>query len=233
MNLLASFELWQIILTLYFKPRPNAKPQTVIGNLKQTKLRRVFILLIISTTIVKGQISISSNSYNVDESSLYWTGTIAVSAINLTTTYFNIKKLKKYDKYRSNAIFGALFGCAQTVLGFANINANYNNAYIPTSINIGIGLTTLVTSIVRLSTKNPPKQDKLTMQFLYFQDKYKNNPILGLDIKYKFNKLPITRVWRQRADLQLINIFHIFTFGFGSNIRLSANRQARNRYKQI
>jgi hypothetical protein len=153
----------------------------------QTLLRLIIITLIASSSCLKGQVTSSGNIYNSDnDGSLYWTGTIAFSAINLTTTYFNIKKMHKQDKYKSNAIFGALSGAAQTALGISNINEKFNNAYIPTSINIGVGLTTLVTSIVRLATKNPPKENNISLNFIYLPDKKDNSSIVGLSFKKQF-----------------------------------------------
>lgn len=89
----------------------------------------------------------------------------------------------KHDKYRANAIFGAISGSAQAALGFAHVNAKYRNADIPTGIHIGVGLTTLVTSIVRLVTKNPPKENNVTLNFMYFQDRQSDSSILGRTLK--------------------------------------------------
>ncbi|MFN8114510.1 MAG: hypothetical protein U0W65_00235 [Bacteroidia bacterium] len=152
----------------------------------QTQLRHIIIVFLISSSCLKGQVTMPSNVYSDNDGSLYWTGTIAFSAINLTTTYFNIKKLHKHDKYRSNAIFGAISGCAQTALGFANLNAKYRNAYIPTSINIGVGLTTLVTSVVRLATKNPPKENNVSLNFIYLPDNQDKSSIVGLTFIKQF-----------------------------------------------
>ena len=146
----------------------------------------MIITFLISSSYLKGQVTLPSNVYSDNDGSLYWSGTIAFSAINVTTTYFNIKKLHKYDKYRSNAIFGAISGCAQTVLGFTNINKKYRNAYIPTSINIGVGLTTLVTSVVRLATKNPPKENNVTLNLIYIPNYHDNSSIVGLTFKKQF-----------------------------------------------
>ena len=152
----------------------------------QTQLRHIIIVFLISSSCLKGQVTMPSNVYSDNDGSLYWTGTIAFSAINLTTTYFNIKKLHKHDKYRSNAIFGAISDCAQTALGFANLNAKYRNAYIPTSINIGVGLTTLVTSVVRLATKNPPKENNVSLNFIYLPDNQDKSSIVGLTFIKQF-----------------------------------------------
>ena len=108
------------------------------------------------------------------------------SVVNLTTTYFNIKKIHKNDKYRSNAIFGALSGAAQTALGLANINAEYDNSHISTSINIGVGLTTLVTSVVRLATKNPPKEKNISLNFIYLPDIKDNSSLVGFSLRKQF-----------------------------------------------
>jgi len=149
-------------------------------------LRLIIITVFINSSFLKGQISVPNNTFSGNDGSLYWTGTIAFSAINLTTTYFNIKKLYKYDKYRSNAIFGAISGSAQTAVGFANVNAKYKNAFIPTSINIGVGLTTLVTSIVRLATKNPPKESNISLNLIYLPGHDNNSSIVGLTFKKQF-----------------------------------------------
>lgn len=152
----------------------------------QTIIRQIIITSFIGLTSLKGQVTFPSNIYSETEGSLYWAGTIAFSTINVTTTYYNIKKLHKNDKYRSNAIFGAISGCAQTALGFANVNAKYKNAFIPTSINIGVGLTTLITSVIRLSTKNPPKENNISLNVIYFPDNHTNNSVVGLTFKKQF-----------------------------------------------
>ena len=152
----------------------------------KTILRLIIITSIVSSSCLKGQVTTQSSVYSDNDGSLYWASTIAFSTINITTTYFNIKKMYKHDKYRSNAIFGLLSGAAQTAIGFANINAKYNNANIPTSINIGVGLTTLVTSIVRLATKNPPKENNISLNFIYLPEKKDNSSIVGLSFKKQF-----------------------------------------------
>lgn len=149
----------------------------------QTFVRLIIVTFFISSSNLKAQDNVLSES---GESALYWTGTIAFSAINVTTTYFNIKKLHKYDKYRSNAIFGALSGAAQTALGFAFLNAEFKNASIPSGINIGIGLTTFVTSVIRLATKNPPKENDVTFNFIYLPSNKDHSSVVGLVFKKQF-----------------------------------------------
>ena len=150
-------------------------------------LRQLIIIFFISTSCLKGQVSlysITNNSNN--DASFYQIGTMVFSVVNLTTTYFNIKKIHKNDKYRSNAIFGALSGAAQTALGLANINAEYDNSHISTSINIGVGLTTLVTSVVRLATKNPPKEKNISLNFIYLPDIKDNSSLVGFSLRKQF-----------------------------------------------
>jgi len=149
-------------------------------------VQTIYITLFLISFSLKGQVPLQGNINLDNNGSLYWAGTMAFSAINLTTTYFNIKKMHKYDKYRSNAIFGAISGAAQTAIGFASINTKYNNAYIPTSMNIGIGLTTLVTSVVRLATKNPPKDNSLSINFIYLQNSKDVPSMVGLLFKKQF-----------------------------------------------
>ncbi len=165
----------------------NASAEAVIGHFMRTTKRLIIIFLLIKSFNLKSQI-IGTSGYSLSDKdgSLYWGTTIIFSAINGTTTYFNIKKLHKYDKYRSNAIFGAITGGIQTALGFANIQATYRNAYIPTSVNIGIGLTTLVSSVVRLATKNPPKENNVAVNFLYLPCYDNNNSVVGLTLTKHF-----------------------------------------------
>lgn len=158
----------------------------VINDFMQTPSRHIIILFLISSTFLKGQLTTPSNVYPDNDGSLYWAGTITFSAINLTTTYFNVKKIHKHDKYRSNAIFGAISGAAQTAIGFANINEKFKNSNIPTSINIGVGLTTLVTSGIRLATKNPPKENNVSLNLIYLADYEDNYSIVGLSFKKQF-----------------------------------------------
>lgn len=151
-------------------------------------MRTVIIFLIVvicvNTISLKAQVEMTRNiSSTNDDGTLYWVGTAVFSAGNLTTSYFNIKKLNKEDKYRSNAIFGIISGCAQTALGVAFVNANYKNAYIPTGINIGVGLTTVATSILRLAKKNPSKQNSTSFNFMYLPNSSNNTAILGFTFK--------------------------------------------------
>lgn len=145
----------------------------------------IFILLLFYPLFLKGQ-DIGLTDFKDGNGNLYWGGTILFSAINGTTNYFNIKKLHKYDKYRSNAIFGAISGGAQTTFGFIGLNENNEKIVVPASINIGLGLTTLATSIIRLATKNPPKENGITMNMIYIPSRIKDDSILGLNLKIQF-----------------------------------------------
>lgn len=143
----------------------------------------------ICTLFCKGQSSFfQGGGYGgtTNDNSLYWSATGAFSIVSGATTYFNIKKLHSYDKYRSNAIFGGLWGCAQTALGIAYIRAPHPNQYIPASINIGFGLTTLTTSIIRLATKNPPKEGKVTFNLMYLPPINHNNAVVRLHFSKTF-----------------------------------------------
>lgn len=152
----------------------------------QTIKQLIFIFLLLNSRL-SGQVYLSnSNSYSDDNGTLYWIGTVAFSVINGTTTYFNFKKLHKYDKYRSNAIFGGISGGVQTALGVITLNKNQNNLAVPSSINVAIGLTTLITSVIRLATKNPAKENRVSMNFIY-QPNYNNyNSTIGLVFKKQF-----------------------------------------------
>ena len=115
----------------------------------------------------------------------YWWTTIAFSAINGTTTYFNIKKLNTPDKYKENAIVGILSGAAQTAIGFGGIIDK--NLYAPATTNIGFGLTTVVTSIIRLANKRPPKEDKVTFNFFYLPPVDHHAATCGLRVVGRLN----------------------------------------------
>jgi hypothetical protein len=145
----------------------------------------LLILLLFNPSLCKGQDLFAGGSANVSigNSSFYWSGTIFLTAINGTTTYFNIKKLHKHDKYRSNAIFGALSGGAQTAFGVINMKAKTNCQEFATGINLGVGLATLVTSVIRLATKNPPKENSLTFNMIYLPSEGANDPILGVCLR--------------------------------------------------
>ncbi len=121
-----------------------------------------------------------------NDASYYWIGTIPLTLINSSTTYFNIKKLHKYDKYRSNAVFGVLSGCAQTALGFYSLKLNNKYVYIQGGINLSLGLTTIATSILRLSTKNPPKEPNLSLNILYNPNR-PSNLFIGFNLKKQFH----------------------------------------------
>ncbi len=132
---------------------------------------------------------VTVSSINDPDGAIYLIPTMFFSTINETTTYFNIKKLHKYDKFRSNAIFGAFSGILQTGLGLANIHSiyNYSFEYIPTDINIGLGLTTIATSVIRLATKNPPKESKIAFNFYYLPKADKHNSTVCFHIIKRFN----------------------------------------------
>ncbi len=186
-GIISQLEVLLIILKLKtYKVDVKSIYSLITNHSFHKKSQRVVVFLLLGTSCLSAQITPHGNVYAVDEPSLYWTGTIAMSAINLTTTYFNMKKLRKYDKYRSNAIFGAMAGAAQTVIGFSNTNIKFRNEYIPRSINIGIGLTTLVTSIVRFATKNPSKENTFTLNFNCLRDKKLNSSLVGLTYKKQF-----------------------------------------------
>ena len=162
-------------------------------DLKQTIMKKttpLFFLLILFFITLKSNGQISSGGFGQiadNNSDLYLTGSIVFSAINVTATTFNIVKLHKYDKYRSNAIFGIISGATQTALGFANINATHKNAFIPAEINIGVGAITLATSIIRLATKNPPKEDKVAFNFYYLPISESNHPLVGINLAIHLN----------------------------------------------
>jgi len=153
-------------------------------------LKKLFIFSLILTSLNSfGQIGPSSGLSIVDNQSLYLIPTTIFSAINLTTTAITIHRLNnqdKTDKYRTNAIFAIISGGLQTAIGIGNISANYKNSFIPTSLNIGIGASTIVTSIIRLARKKKTKNTLESCNFLYSLT-VDNSSIVGIRIIRKFN----------------------------------------------
>jgi hypothetical protein len=155
--------------------------------------KNLYILILLCVTIkCSGQYIGGTGFGNIDNknSSLYWAGTIFFSAINATTTAFNIIKIKKSDKsdkYKSNAVFGIISGSLQVAIGIANVSATYKNAFIPTSINIGLGVSTIVTSIIRLAKKNHPEETKLVYNFFYVPTFGRNTSTIVLTVIRRIN----------------------------------------------
>ena len=133
------------------------------------KLKRPYlILLTVLTFMSKGQNNLFGGGFTpFNSGNAYAEGTIVFSAIDATFTTFNIIRLVNTDHRKSNAAFGLLFGSAQTAYGLININAVENNSGTLTALNIGLGLTTVVTSGLRLLKKEPLKENSVTFNFLY------------------------------------------------------------------
>ncbi|MHB8261768.1 MAG: hypothetical protein ACYDCN_15290 [Bacteroidia bacterium] len=115
----------------------------------------------------------------------FWGVTGVFSAINGTTTYFNIKKLNTPDKYKENAIVGTVSGIVQTAFGF--LCTADKSLYVQAPINIGFGLTTVVTSIIRLANKRPPKDEKITFNFFYLPPVEHHTATCGIRIVGRLN----------------------------------------------
>jgi uncharacterized membrane protein len=150
----------------------------------------VFTIFLFASLNSSAQIGPAIGISPIDEQSFYLIPTTFFSAINLTTTLITIHRFKnpqKADKYRTNAIFAIISGSLQTAIGVANISADYKNAFIPTSLNIGIGATTIATSIIRLARKNKSKQDNLSFNLLYSTKIDQYNSIVGLRIIRRIN----------------------------------------------
>ena len=131
-----------------------------------TRNRLYILILLLVTLNCSGQNNLVAGPTNVTDydktSDLFVAVTVVYSAINVTTSTFNILKLNKPDKYKSNAVVGILSGSLQTAIGLINTTGTYKSAGILTATNVGIGLTTIATSIIRLIKKSPPKESKVT-----------------------------------------------------------------------
>ena len=119
-----------------------------------------------------------------------WLITGLFSAINISSTTFNVIKLKhpeRPDKYKSNAIFSIISGSFQVAIGAACVTSKDKNDYIPAAINLGLGVSTIVTSIMRLARKSPPKETTLTYNFYYLPPIGCNTSTFGLRIAKQLN----------------------------------------------
>jgi hypothetical protein len=144
--------------------------------------RILIILFLMYPFILQGQ-NFGSTKLSSYDGKFYNGITIIFSAINGTTTFFNIKKMNKYDRYRSNAIFGAISGCAQTAFGIVGFHKDKEDILVPANINIGLGITTLATSVIRLATKNPPRGNDMGINMFYIPGKMNSESVWGLNIK--------------------------------------------------
>ena len=152
-------------------------------------IKRIYLLsLICLTFIIQGQNILTSGNFSPigDDGKLYETSTIFFSTVNVTFTTFNIVRLVKTNKHKSNAAFGIIFGTAQTIYGGLNANSAEKNASLYTTINIGLGLTTILTSLLRLVKKSPPKENKVVFNFFYLPPIDKNTAAVGLNLKHTF-----------------------------------------------
>lgn len=154
------------------------------------KIKKTFLFIILFFILkCNGQVYMSGLTIGPDGDGLYWGPTILFSAINTTTTAFNIYRIKnpnKPDKYKSNAIFAIISGSIQTALGIGIVSEKNKNLYIPASLNIAIGSSTIVTSILRLARKTP-KETKLTYNFYYSPPINCNKSIIGLSLIRRLN----------------------------------------------
>ena len=155
------------------------------------KLKKLFASIFLFATFnCFGQNGALLSSPNIDDASLYWIPTAAFSAINITTSAITINRLRhpeRPDQYKKNAIFGVVSGAVQTALGVGNISATYKNAAIPSSLNIAIGATTIVTSIIRLARKAPPKETTMSYNFMYIPSVKNSHAIVGISLVRRFN----------------------------------------------
>lgn len=133
--------------------------------------------------ITKAQYITPSGISYEDDKSVYCFGTAIFTVFNGTTTYFNIKKLHKYDKYRSNALFGVLSGSTQTALGFVELKRSNHSTFVPAALNVGLGLTTFVSSIIRLAIRNPKQDNSFSLNFFYIPCPNKFSSVVSISFK--------------------------------------------------
>jgi hypothetical protein len=112
----------------------------------------------------------------------YLVSTSIISALNTTVTTWNIIKLRNVDKHKSNAAFGIISGTMQTVYGAFHIPSTNKDDKLLTTVNIGLGLTTILISTIRLVRKNSPKEDNVTFNLLYLPNTKNSNSIIGVSI---------------------------------------------------
>ena len=155
--------------------------------LMKTKQLYILIFLIVTLNCSGQQGNSLTYELGLSNSDGYNSSTIVFSAINVTFTTFNVIRIVKPDKHKSNAVFGILFGSVQTMYGVFNSNSTDKNANIFTSVNIGLGLTTIATSIIRLATKNPPKESKVTFNFFYLPPIDHHTATAGISLVGRIN----------------------------------------------
>jgi hypothetical protein len=122
--------------------------------------KNIFLLTIFLSIHVKGQNLFPGGADPFDKYNEYAVSTIGLSTINSAFTTFNIVRTVNIDQNKSNATFGLLFGAAQIAYGVFNINSNNRNNQAYKTVNISVGLTTVLTSGFRLLGKNSKLQKK-------------------------------------------------------------------------
>jgi hypothetical protein len=142
-------------------------PETRYSQFFVDKTKRQYILFLLTLTLVlRGQNNLQLDGIGpFKNGNEYAGGTIVFSAIDATFTTFNIIRLIKTGNHRSNATFGFLFGTAQTVYGLLNVKSGEKNANVLTTINVGLGLTTIISSGLRFLKRRVPKENKVTFNF--------------------------------------------------------------------
>lgn len=100
----------------------------------------------------------------------YGIGSLIFSAGNATFCGFNIAgTFKSEDKHKSNAYFSILSGTAQVVYGQFAFNPNESQAKEFKALNVGFGLSAIITGGIRLIRKNKA-EERTAFRFIYYPD---------------------------------------------------------------
>ena len=156
------------------------------------KIALIIFILLFGRLEFFGQSSyVGSFNGNINDNNGYftWAGTAIASALNSLTIAGNLRKFNKPDRFKSNAIFWIITGTFQSLIGvgIASDKNGYNNADIPAGVNICVGLATITTSIIRLASKSPSKENKLSYNFYYLPTPDRNRMIVGLHLSMRLN----------------------------------------------
>lgn len=132
---------------------------------------RFFLLLLFQCTWVcqaQSTFQLGGLAGNCDNVNNYLSATLFFSAVNGTFATFNVIRIAGEDKHKSNAGLGLVVGAGQMIYGAMNTNSPTKNAAGLAAVNIGVGLTTVATSIIRILMKHTVKEKKVACNLFCF-----------------------------------------------------------------
>jgi hypothetical protein len=117
------------------------------------------LMLIVSVMFCKAQISLSAGTWPLTHSDEYKEATVIFTAMNAAALTFQLINFKKAGASKSNAGFGLILGALQITYGCLHTSSTdpYGNAKTLTTVNISMGLVTMITSGIRIFKRDQPK----------------------------------------------------------------------------